>query len=170
MTFNEHLDDFSRFDSLSKMLEELKFALTRSELKSIPRYGWIEVSRGELRQIRATWTPKQASYLHQWIDQRFRWLPSDTCRLYFSRPLRCPKFVTINYLRSGPDTRWKSVERVNRAIEGLARLSNADAIVCQSIHPRLNDRVMARLGFDRHAFSLPGRHYIKRLTNQLRGY
>jgi hypothetical protein len=155
------LDQHDQDDALDHLVKQV---LTRHQKLILPRYGVIKSGHGQLLSITSRVLPKIATNLHCWWDTHFRSLPQDTCWLYFSRPIRCPGFISINYARTGRHTRLATVLATRDALHSIARLANAQAIVCHSIHPRMNVRVLNRLGYERHAESLPGLHFIKRFS------
>ena len=127
------------------------------------RYGEIDVSRGELVAISPRWWPRFGSQWESWQDSYFKTLPVDTCRAYYSFPKRAPGFMSVLYAHSGPGTKYKTILRTVTAMEEIATLRDAQAIVCQLVSARGNDRLMKRWGYVPHAFSLGDNHYIKRL-------
>jgi hypothetical protein len=72
--------------------------------------------------------------------------------------------MSVLYAKSGPNTRYRTLYRGTQLVEEIAVLRKAQAIVCQASNTRLNERLMNRLGYVRHAHSLGDNHYIKRLT------
>ncbi len=55
-----------------------------------------------------------------------------------------------------------SIRRVLEALDEIARLKRADALLCHVANRRLSGRMMARCGWQLHFPSLWGCHYIKR--------
>ena len=125
-------------------------------------YGEIEVSKGELLAVYPRWWPKIASQWEAWQDSYLRRLPIDVCRIYYSFPMRTPGFMTVIYAHSGPKTQFKTLYRGVTVVDEIAAIWNAEAIVCQATNERLNERLLTRLGYVRHAFSLGNNHFIKR--------
>lgn len=127
------------------------------------RYGEVEVSNGEVVAIYPRWWPRVGSQWESWQDSVHRTLPTDSCRAYYAFPRRAPGFMSVLYARSGPGTQYKSIARAASAMDEIARIRDAQAIVCQMISERGTERLMKRWGYVRHAFSLGDNHYIKRL-------
>jgi len=130
------------------------------------RYAEIEVCDGELLSIHARWWPRVASQWDAWRDSYMRTLPADVCRVYYAFPIRAPGFMTVSYAHSGPRTQYKTLFRGVQAVDEIAAIWNAQAIVCQATNERLNERLLNRLGYVRHALSLGNNHFIKRLGNR----
>jgi hypothetical protein len=128
-------------------------------------YGEIELREGKLHRIYPRWWPRIGSAWESMVDSYIRRLPEDHCRVYYAFPLRSPGFMSVLYAYSGPRTSYKTLLRGVTAVEEIARLRNVQAIVCQATNPRLNERLMSRLGYVRHAHSLGSNHYIKRLAS-----
>jgi hypothetical protein len=74
--------------------------------------------------------------------------------------------MTVSYAHSGPRTQYKTLFRGVQAVDEIAAIWNAQAIVCQATNERLNERLLNRLGYVRHALSLGNNHFIKRLGNR----
>lgn len=127
-------------------------------------YGEIEVCRGELLAIYPRWWPKFASQWEAWRDSYLRRPPVDVCRIYYAFPRRTPDYLTVIYAHAGPKTQLKTLFRGVRLVDEIAAIWKVKAIVCQATNARLNERLMRRLGYVRHAFSLGENHYIKRMT------
>jgi hypothetical protein len=71
--------------------------------------------------------------------------------------------MVLAYAQAGPRTNLATLRAGLQQLEEIAVVRQLQAIVCQATHRKLTDRVMQYFGYQRHAFSLPGRHYIKRL-------
>lgn len=127
------------------------------------RYGEVELSDGEIVAIYPRWWPRVGSQWESWQDSYLRTLPPDSCRAYYAFPRRAPGFMSVLYARSGPRTQYKTISRAARAMDEIAGIRDAQAIVCQMVSERGTERLMKRWGYVRHAFALGDNHYIKRL-------
>jgi len=127
------------------------------------RYGEVELSNGEFVGIYARWWPRFGSQWETWQETYNPTLPPDSCRAYYAFPRKAPGFMSVLYARSGPSTQYKTIYRAVNAMDEIAKLRDAQAIVCQMVTERGSERLMKRWGYVRHAFSLAGNHYIKRL-------
>lgn len=131
------------------------------------RSGLIFSQAGELRSVFGRWWQFPASLAHVWLHRRWRSLPSDQCFLHYTRPRSSPGFVSLRYICSGPKTKLATVHRAMVTLDEIALTLDAYAIVCCASNPRLSEKLMLRWGYHRHAHSLPGFHYIKRLRQTL---
>ena len=127
------------------------------------RYGEVELFNGEIVAIYPRWWPRFGSQWESWQDSFHCTLAADSCRAYYAFPQRAPGFMSVLYARSGPGTQYKTIARAARAMDEIARIRDAQAIVCQMVSERGTERLMKRWGYVRHAFSLGDNHYIKRL-------
>jgi hypothetical protein len=139
-----------------------------SEAKRIAgwRYGAIHTEGGRLSRVVGRWWPYQGNLLQTLWDIRMRPLQQDRCVLYYSQPLSCPTFLTLNYVRSGPQTSLSTLYAAALALDEIAKLKNSNAIVCNATNQRISDRLMERWGWQVHCLDWPGRHFIKRFYGQ----
>ena len=126
-------------------------------------YGELELSDGRLIRIVPRWWPRLGSQWEAFQDNYIRTLPVDFCRAYYAFPRRAPGFMSVLYAQSGPKTQYKTLYRAVVVMDEIAKLRDAQAIVCQTISPRASERLMNRWGYIRHAQSLGENHFIKRL-------
>ena len=126
-------------------------------------YGELELSDGNLIGIYPRWWPRIASQWEAFQDSYIRTLRADFCRAYYAFPRRAPGFMSVLYAKSGPNTQYKTLYRAVLVIDEIARLKDADAIVCQTISSRASERLMNRCGYVRPAQSVGENHSIKRL-------
>ncbi|MEQ1825161.1 MAG: hypothetical protein ABL921_04420 [Pirellula sp.] len=127
------------------------------------RYGEVETHAGHLVAISGRWWPWLASQWDTWRDAYLKDLPTDVCRFYYAFPIRSPDFMAVLYTHSGPMTQYKTFCKGVTVLDEIAMMRKVQAVVCQATNERLNERLMRRLGYVRHAFSLGENHYIKRL-------
>jgi len=127
------------------------------------RYGEVEVSMGEVVSIYARWWPRFGSHWESWQDAYIRTLPMDSCRAYYAFPRKAPGFMSVLYAHSGRRTQYKTINRAVSAMDEIAKVHDAEAIVCQIVTERGSERLMNRWGYVRHALSQGDNHYIKRL-------
>lgn len=127
------------------------------------KYGEIELSGGAVVCIYPRWWPRIGSKWESAVESYLKVLPEDSCRVYYAFPMRAPNYMSVLYAHSGPNTSYKTLYRGVTAVEEIARIREAHAIVCQVSNSRLSERLMKRLGYVRHALNLGDHHYIKRL-------
>jgi hypothetical protein len=128
------------------------------------RYGVIEVSDGQFRQVKLRWFPKVATGLELlWFGQwQHRHCARDRIHFYYNQPWRFPNFLTLKYSVSGRHTSMKSLCRGLDVLDEIARLKGSDAILCDVSNWRISTRLMARWGWVPHCPSRWHRHFIKR--------
>jgi hypothetical protein len=110
------------------------------------------------------WFPRWASQWDIANDVTKRPASKGECRIFYSFPIRTPGFMAINYLTGGEQTSYRTLLLGGQVLEEIARSRKSIAIVCQAVSVRLSDRLMHRWGFVRHALTLGGNHYIRRLS------
>ena len=131
------------------------------------RYGVIETCAGRLVRIVYRPYPKTATAFGGRLLGRLshRLRRGNRCRLYFNEPRSCPGFIALRYLESTRDADYATVCRALTALDDVARLKNADALVCDAANLRITDRSLARRGWVPHAPMVGHRNYIKRLKD-----
>jgi len=128
------------------------------------RYGEVASKSGALIRIAPRWWPRHGSEWEAYQESYLRHLPKDFCRTYYAFPRCSPGFMSVLYAHSGPATRYRTLYRAVKTIDSIARIKNAQAIVCQIMNERASERLLKRWGYVRHAIKLGGHHYIKRLS------
>ena len=126
-------------------------------------YGELEFCDGRLISIRPRWWPRIGSTWESMQDSYLRNVPNKVLIAYYAFPLRSPGFMSVLYAHSGPETQYKTILRAVLTVDEIARLRNAQAIVCQTVSARATERLMSRWGYVRHAITLGNNHFIKRL-------
>ena len=127
-------------------------------------YGMIETSRGQLVRVQVRPWPKfgsivEAKWLRHWRSTR---LPQDICRLFYNQPLQHRNFLALTYIETSLNTSWKSVATALRVLDRIAYLKHSDAILAEVYNKRFSDRLLRRLGWERHREDCQQRHWIKR--------
>lgn len=126
------------------------------------RAGCIVTELGRLRGVYGRWWPYAGNHVQMLWDMRFRRLSSDRCELYYHAPLGSPGFLTLAYIRSGPATSLSTAYAATLILDEIARLKQANAIVCHVTNERIRDRLLLRWGWQTHCPQWSGRHFIKR--------
>lgn len=139
----------------------------RDELVARRRYGVITAREGRFESLQFRPYPTSASRAQAWLDRRLRcWRRAENvCRLYYNAPRSAPGFLSLTYLVSSRGTTLATIQAALAALDEIARTRRSDAIVCDASNQRLSEAILARYGFERHARSLPGRHFIKRFEH-----
>lgn len=125
--------------------------------------GRIVIEDRRVEAVYGRWWPYSASLLRVWMDKRWRSFPSDRCELYYHAPWTTSKFLTLDYVRSGPRTSLSTFYAATLVLDEIARLRQSNAIVCNVTNTRISDRLMHRWGWEEHCQNWSGRHFIKRL-------
>lgn len=130
------------------------------------RYGTITVRSGKIHSVQARWWPRWGSVYGAMMDRVVRQLPLDECRFYYAFPLRSPGFLSLLYVHAGDKTSYRTFHQGIVAMDCIARIRGAQAIVCEVTNDRLTESMMARWGYVPHARSLGDHHYIRRFHAQ----
>jgi hypothetical protein len=130
------------------------------------RCGYICTEDGRLSKIVGRWWPYQGNWLQMLWDVRQRPLKQNRCELYYSQPWSSPGFLTLSYVRSGPQTSLSTLYVAALALDQIAKLKGCHAIVCHATNDRISDRFLARWGWQQHCPDWPGRHFIKRFYGE----
>lgn len=130
------------------------------------RCGRITTRNGRLEAVYGRWWPYYGSLFEVWCDMRFRSGAGDRCDLYYHAPLSSPSFLTLDYVRSGPQTRYSTCYAATIVLDEIARLRKSKAIVCHITNDRISDRLLRRGGWQAHCLEWSGRHFIKRFYGE----
>ncbi|WP_153555673.1 hypothetical protein [Roseimaritima sediminicola] len=124
--------------------------------------GRIVVERGRVVALQRRLLPRQVSLLGVWLDSVFPRGKTDRCVLDFHRPWGSPGFLTLDYVRSGPQTSFRSFRRAVATLDQVARSQQVLAIVAHVSTNAISDRLLRRWGWQQHCLHWKGRHWIKR--------
>lgn len=122
----------------------------------------LAIRDGAVRQIRRRLLPRRASIAEVWWRTRVRGGRENTCRVYWHIPWGSPGVLAIDYLHAGRGCHWRDFVAASRCVDQIARERGCLIAVCHVTNDRLSDRVLRRLGYERHCRHLRGRHFIKR--------
>ncbi len=126
------------------------------------RCGRIVTENGRLLGVYGRWWPHLGSWLQVIWDTNFRSMRGDRCELFYHEPLSTPGYLCLSYVHSGARTTLATCYLAKLALEEIARIRAAKAIVCHVTNYRVTDRLMQRWGWEAHCSNLSGRHFIKR--------
>lgn len=126
------------------------------------RCGRIIMAAGELVEIQRLPWPMSASIVQAWWQNGFGRRQEDRCVLDYHQPLGMPTFLTLDYVRSGSRTCYKTFAGASHLLDEIARIRNSQAIVAHVTNTNISDRLLKRLGWERHLAHWRGRHWIKR--------
>lgn len=123
--------------------------------------GEIRMSGGKLLDIRCGFFARRASVARVWMESRFRSQSRDHCALYYHSPL-LSRYLTLDFILAGPQTCLSTVRGACEMLDEVARLRGAVAIFAHVSTTKISDRLLMRLGWQRHLLSSSGRHWVKR--------
>jgi hypothetical protein len=122
---------------------------------------WGRVERIEARKI-----PHWGSRLQSLWDSRFPAMIADRCEIYYHLTSGAPAYLTLSYLRTSRSTRYATIHVGLLALDEVAKRLGVNAIVCHVTNQAISDRLMKRLGWQRHCLHWKGRHFIKRFYGE----
>ena len=136
-----------------------------ADVLRVRRYGVIAAERGRLVAIHLRPFPKLVSaadlaVLGRWQRRLTR---EDSCWLYYNQPRWHSNFLALKYILSGHKATIATIRAALCALDAVAQIKRADALLCDVTNSRITDRMLAREGWEAHAPSRWHRNYIKRL-------
>lgn len=130
------------------------------------RCGRIVTQAGRLRWVSGRWWPHLGNLMQVYWDTTIRNMQQDRCELFYHQAMGSSKFITLSYVHSGPRTSLSSLYAATLVLDEIARLKQAQAIVCNVTNDRISDRLFQRWGWTAHCPDWSGRHFIKRFYGQ----
>jgi hypothetical protein len=127
------------------------------------RYGVIQAAEGRLLAVHFRPWPKLASLPEAWWQERRR--PSrrgDRCLVYFNQPLSYSRFLAVTFAVSSRDCTVRTLHAARRALETIAEIKQADALLCDAWNTRISERLLRRWGWEPHTKSRWHRNFIRR--------
>jgi len=127
-------------------------------------YGVIETRHGQLAAISFRPWPKWVTVAESTWSAPFRrsQLTRDRCKLYFNQPRFHPDYLALKFIESSLGTSLATLYQSVRVLDEVARIKRSQAILAHVTNPRISDRLLKRLGWQRHLLHKRGRHFIKR--------
>lgn len=128
------------------------------------RYGVIEFVDQRFSAVYLRPWPKVISLAEiWWWGNRFHHRTAgDRGLLYYNQPWGHENFLTLKYAVSSRDVTLPTCYGALQLLDEIARLKGTDAIVTEVSNRRISDRVLTRMGWERHLLNSRRRHYIKR--------
>jgi hypothetical protein len=126
------------------------------------RHGRIVMRSGQLIEIQRRLTCGSVSVAEVWWQARYGRNDDGICWLDYHQPFGMPGFLTLDYIRSGTRAGYKSLAGAARVLEEIAKLRGATAIVAHVTNGNISDRLLERLGWQRHLEHWKGRHWNRR--------
>lgn len=126
------------------------------------RCGRIVLRSGRLLEIQRRLTCGSVSVAQVWWEARYGRNDDDWCWLDYHQPMGMPGFLTLDYVRCGTKAGYKSLSGAAHVLDEIARVRGASAIVAHITNGHITDRLLQRLGWERHLEHWSGRHWIRR--------
>jgi hypothetical protein len=128
------------------------------------RYGVIEATAGGAIAVHLRPWPKLVSWREIWpVGPSYHARgQANCCLLYYNQPRRFPNYLALKYVVSTRGTTYATIRAALVALDRLAELKGADALLCDAANTRISDRLLARLGWEAHAPARWRRNFIKR--------
>ncbi len=126
------------------------------------RNGRIVMRAGKLIEIQRRLTCGSVSVAQVWWQSKYGRDDDDLCWIDYHQPLGMSKFLTLDYIRAGTKAGYKSFCGAVHVLDEIARIRGAAAIVAHVSNGNISDRLLARMGWERHLESWNGRHWIRR--------
>ena len=130
------------------------------------RCGRIVVRSGRLVEVQHRLLPQSVSVAQVWWQGKFKRRAEDVCLLDYHQPLGAPGFLTLDYIRTGKGTSYKTFVGACHLLDEIARIRQANAIVAHVSNSSISDRLLIRLGWQPHLADWPGRHWIRRFYGE----
>ena len=117
---------------------------------------------GKLLRIERRFFGGTVSLAQVWWQSRAGRTDDEFCWLDYHQPLGMPAFLTLDYIRSGQRAGYHSFIGACHVLDEIARIRGACAIVAHVSNECISDRLLNRLGWQRHLEHWSGRHWIRR--------
>lgn len=117
---------------------------------------------GRLQRVERRWLTGSVSMAQVWWEGRFGRPHDDLCWLDYHQPWGMPGFLTLDYVRSGRKAGYRTFVGACHVLDEIARLRGSVAIVAHVSNASISDRLLQRLGWQRHLEHWSGRHWIRR--------
>ena len=145
------------FESINDITKNL------DKIKSRP-YGMIEIQDEKMVSIQFRPWPKlisavEVAWIGGWKHRRDK---RNRCVLYYNQPIAHRNFLTLAYVQSTLGTSYASFRKSLVILDHIAMIKGSDALLCEATDQRISDRLLRRLGWERHMEASRKRHWIKR--------
>ena len=124
--------------------------------------GRIVMQGGRLVEVQHRLTCGSVSMAQVWWQAKYGRDDDNLCWLDYHQPLGMPQFLTLDYIRSGRHAGYKTFVGACHVLDEIARIRSAQAIVAHVTNQSISDRLLTRLGWQRHLEHWKGRHWIRR--------
>jgi hypothetical protein len=136
----------------------------RSSTEALQRWrcGRIVVQQGRLVRVEHRLMCGSASMAQVWWQIKYGRTDDDLVWLDYHQPLGIPRFLTLDYVRSGTQAGYRSFLAAINLLNEIARIRSAQAIVAHVSNGKISDRFLRRQGWQQHMNDWNGRHWIRR--------
>jgi len=121
---------------------------------------------GQLESIQKRWLPRHPTVAQVWIQGKFRRPEEDVCQLDYHQPWGMPGVLTLDYILSGNQATYRTFSGACHLLDVIAEIRGTMTIVAHVSNATISDRLLSRLGWERHLENEPGRHWIKRFYDR----
>lgn len=126
------------------------------------RCGRIVMRAGRLVEIQRRLCCGSVSVAQVWWQAKYGRNDDDLCWLDYHQPFGMPGFLTLDYIRSGTRGGFRTFVGACHVLDEIARIRGTTAIVAHVTNQNISDRLLTRLGWQRHMEDWSGRHWIRR--------
>ncbi len=126
------------------------------------RSGRIVMKAGRLVEVQRRLTTGSVSVAQVWWQAKYGRSDDDVCWIDYHQPFGMSQFLTLDYVRAGNRAGYQSFRGAAHVLDEIARLRGSLAIVAHVTNSQLTDRLLVRLGWQRHLDGWKGRHWIRR--------
>ena len=126
------------------------------------RCGRVVMQDGKLVEVQHRLFAGSVSVAEVWWQAKFGRMDDNVCWLDYHQPLGMPAFLTLDYIRSGYRSSYKTFVGACHILDEIARIRGSQAIVAHVSNSSISDRLLKRLGWQRHLENWSGRHWIRR--------
>lgn len=136
----------------------------RREAEKIRRWrcGRIVMQAGRLVEVQRRLSSGSVSMAQVWWQAKYGRNDDEICWIDYHQPIGMSAFLTLDYVRSGTRAGYRSFRGATVVLDEIARLRGTLAIVAHVSNGNISDRLLVRLGWQRHLDSWNGRHWIRR--------
>src|SRR6056297_1561431 len=126
------------------------------------RCGRIRFSQGRFCHVQRKYFAGSVSVAQVWWQAHYGRRKDDEGWLDYHQPLGMPGFLTLDYLSCGRQAGYATLSGLCHALDQIAKIRRAVAIVAHVTNGRISDRFLTRMGWQPHCESMRGRHWIRR--------
>lgn len=126
------------------------------------RCGRIVMRDGRLVEVQRRLMTGNVSIAQVWWQAKYGRSDDNVCWIDYHQPFRSSGFLTLDYIRAGNRAGYRSFSGAAHVLDDIAHLCGSVAIVAHVTNSQISDRLLQRLGWQRHLENWNGRHWIRR--------